>query len=312
MKLISLHLAVTGVAMALATLPCLAQDVAPKTGEAVEHLYPSLASGVLTYAKVKALPEGLLLKADGVEIRREEIEKAIASQPARLKAMLEKNAFYVLEQEAVGKLLINHARKVIAADGQSTDAMSDEQIVSSFVQKLTQDITATEKEQLAFYTSNPQFFTGASFERAKPQIAQYLAQEKKQDYMDDYIRALGQKVPIEVSESWTKSQAVLARDNPLDKARESGKPTLAVFSAVSACCPDTMGPILATVSRQFGSRLNTVSVSLNTDQILAARYRVRGNPFLIFCYADGKEAYRHQGAMSQNEVIAQLSEMGLK
>ncbi|NLW84366.1 MAG: hypothetical protein GXY41_08195 [Phycisphaerae bacterium] len=68
----------------------------------VEALYPNLASGSLTYAQPKALPDGVLLKAEGVEIKLAEIDNAITQQSPQVQAMIEKEKFYVLEQEAAG------------------------------------------------------------------------------------------------------------------------------------------------------------------------------------------------------------------
>jgi thioredoxin 1 len=278
----------------------------------VEAKYPALASGALAYARPAVLPDGVLLKAEGVVITKAEIEQAIGQQPPQVRAILEKNPFYVLEQEAAGKLLVRAAHNALDGQEQSLDETDDEQLINTLFDKLTRDVAATEEEQREFYRHNPQFFPDMSFERVQPQIAQYLAREMKQHVVEDYICTLGRLMTIEVSEDWTTHQAAIAFDNPLDKARQNGKPTVAMFYAASACCPDTMGPVLAAIDKQFGDKLNVVTVNPGTEPILAARYKVRGNPYLVFFGADGKETFRQQGAMSRQQVDVKLAEISVK
>lgn len=278
----------------------------------VEALYPNLASGALVYAQPKTLPEGVLLKAEGVEIKQAEIETAIAQQPPQVQAMLKKEMFYVLEQEAAGKLLVQVARKTLDGQGQNPEQMSDEQLINALFDQLTKDVNVGQDEQKAFYDENPHFFHGAPFDRVQSQIAQYLAQQKKQQFVEEYIKKLGQLMTIEVADAWTKQQSVAAKDNPLDKARQSGKPLVALFYAASPCCPDTTAVALAEVAKQFDDKLNVVTLNPNTAPILAARYQVRGNPAMLFYDAEGKEAFRQQGEMSRQEITAKLAEMGVK
>ena len=63
----------------LTTIPCLAQDNDPNKDKTVELVYPNLAAGVLTYAKVRPMPEGILLQSEGIEISSADIEKTISS-----------------------------------------------------------------------------------------------------------------------------------------------------------------------------------------------------------------------------------------
>ncbi|NLW84365.1 MAG: thioredoxin family protein [Phycisphaerae bacterium] len=190
--------------------------------------------------------------------------------------------------------------------------MSEAQLINTLFDQLTKDVTADLDEQKVFYDENPHLFQGAPFDGIQPQIAHYLTQQKKQEFVNDYIKKLGQQMTIEVADTWTKEQSVAAKDNPLDKARQNSKPTLVMFYAESPCCPDATGPILAEVAKQFDDKLNVVTLNPNTAPILAARYNVCGNPTLLFYDAQGKEASREQGAMSREQITAKLAEMGVK
>jgi len=123
---------------------------------------------------------------------------------------------------------------------------------------------------------------------------------------------MGQRTPIEVSAAWVKKQAELARDNPVDKARSSGKPTFANFGA-KGCIPcDKMEPIREAIRKKYEGKLNVVFIHVRNDQILASRYGVQAIPLLVFFNAEGKEVFRHMGFFPQEKVEAKLAEMGVK
>jgi len=115
-----------------------------------------------------------------------------------------------------------------------------------------------------------------------------------------------------VSAFWGKEQAILARDNPVDKARKSGRPSLVDFGA-SGCRPcDMMAPILRNIEKKYKGTLNVVFVHVRKEQILASRYGVQGIPIQIFFDRDGKEVFRHTGFFSQKEIERKLKEMGVR
>ena len=98
----------------------------------------------------------------------------------------------------------------------------------------------------------------------------------------------------------------------LDKARTSGKPTLAVFSAKSCCGPDKMLPVIGTVRGKYNEKINIVYIEPRQEQILAARYGIRSIPSQVFFDGKGKEFYRHSGFFSEKDITDKLSEMGVK
>ncbi|OHB62066.1 MAG: hypothetical protein A2167_03535 [Planctomycetes bacterium RBG_13_46_10] len=117
---------------------------------------------------------------------------------------------------------------------------------------------------------------------------------------------------IEISASWLKVQAALALDNPVDKARASGKPTLVELGA-SGCIPcDMMQPILEALRKKYGEKINIIFVHVGQEQILGARYGIQAIPVQIFFDKNGKEFFRHVGFFPQEEVEKKLSEMGVK
>jgi len=295
----------------LATIPCLAQDNDSNSVKIVEQLYPNLAAGVLTYAKVGVLPEGILLKTEGIEIAQKDIDQAIQQQPEQFQQELRKNAFFVLEQQATSKLLLKIANDKLGKQSKDANMIPDSNIIKTFFENITKDINVTDQDVETFYKENESVFCGTPLNSVRKQIVSYVLQDKQQRFVDQYIQTLGLKMEILVSDSWTKQQAVNAKDNPLDMARAAGKPTLAIFSAASCCGPDKMIPIRDALLKKYDTKINIVYIEPRQEQILAARYGIRAIPTQVFYDKTGKEFFRHSGFFSEKDIIGKLSEMGV-
>jgi len=292
-------------------MPCYAEQVneAPKI---VEQLYPNLAAGVLTYAKVKTLPKGILLKSEGIEISSSSIDKSISGQPEQFQSELKKNAFFVLEQEATGKILKKVAAQKLSENGKDVNSTNENQLLQTFFEELTKDAKVTDKDIETFYKENESVFCGTPLKSVRKQIESYVLQDMKQRFVDQYIQTLGQKFEILVSDSWTKQQSAIAKNNPLDNARATGKPTLAIFSAASCCGPDKMIPIRDELLKKYDTKINIVYVEPRKEQILAARYGIRSIPTQVFYDNTGREFFRHSGFYSEKDITNKLSQMGVQ
>ena len=292
-------------------MPCHAASIneSPKT---VEQLYPNLATGVLTFAKVGTLPEGILLKSEDVAISAKDIDSAISSQPEQFHAELKNNAFFVLEQEATRKLLLKIAKQELSRQNRDITTKLDNQIIKALFENLTKDINVADQDVETFYKENESVFCGTPLASVRTQIVSYVLQDKQQRFIDQYIQTIGQKMEILVSDAWTKQQAESAKDNPLDKARATGKVTLAVFSAASCCGPDKMLPVIGTVRGKYSDKINIVYIEPRNEQILSARYGIRSIPTQIFFDAKGKEFFRHSGFLQESDIFAKLNDVGIK
>ena len=102
---------ITGIVMT----PCFAQQQAGEEIKTIEQLYPGLTAGMLTYASVNTLPNGILLKTSDIQITQSDINDIISKQPQQIQQELNKNAFFVLEQEATRRILLLLAKKACHA-----------------------------------------------------------------------------------------------------------------------------------------------------------------------------------------------------
>ena len=271
--------------------------------------YPGLASGGLTFATLAELPEGVLLRSGSVEMTLKDLEaeadKAAAKAAEAMKAALTKNGFFLLEQIATKKLVLSVAKQ------QAADATKpDQDILDNYVQGIVSQVQATDDEVAKFYEENKDMCGGSTLDQIKDQLKQYVQKEKQQEALQEHLRTLGQRMPIVVSAAWAKEQAAAAKDNPVDKARASGKPAMVDFGA-DGCRPcDMMKPILASLKTKYEGKANVIFVHVREEQLLAGRYGIRAIPVQVFFDKDGKEVYRHTGFFAQADIEKKLAELG--
>lgn len=302
--------AVLAAVLLLASSGCRAGTSA-NLGQTVEQAYPGLASFSLGQAKLARLPQGVLLRCGEVTIKARDLEAEIAKAPSEIKTQLSKNRFFLLEQVATGKLLVQAARGDAREQGRDISGQDDNALIRGLFESLTAEAAVSDSEAAAFFRENQDAVGGATLAQVKDDIKQYLLQQKKQEIVNGYVRSLGERIPIEVSGSWVKAQAPLARDNAVDRARSSGLPSMVDFGSAGCRPCDMMAPILEELKKEYAGRANILFVHVNQEQILAARFGIQSIPVQVFFDKNGQEVFRHTGFFPKEEILKQLRSMGL-
>ena len=309
--------AVAMVALGASILHVCAADIPPASADIsqkpalVRDAYPGLASNSLTYAKLSDLPSGVILKTDHLAIKDKDVTDEIAKAPQAMQAQLRKNAFFMLENLAARQLLVTLA-KAKTPESKDAAASDERELIQNYFMGLVANVEVSDAEVATFYEENKDACGGATLDQVKDQIRQLVLQQKQQDVIDAHVRTLGQHISIEVSAAWTKEQAILARDNSVDKARSSGKPSLVDFGSTGCRPCDMLAPILDTLKEKYAGKLNVLFVHVGQEQILAARYGIQSIPMQFFYDKDGKEVFRHTGFWPQVEIEKKLTEMGVE
>ena len=79
------------------------------------------------------------------------------------------------------------------------------------------------------------------------------------------------------------------------------------------CIPcKMMAPILEKLGKEYTGRASIVFLDVWEDPKPAHRFGIRGIPTQIFFDKDGREVYRHAGFLSEEEIVRQLKDMGVK
>ncbi|MDD5038791.1 MAG: thioredoxin family protein [Dehalococcoidales bacterium] len=98
---------------------------------------------------------------------------------------------------------------------------------------------------------------------------------------------------------------------PLPEALTNGRPTLAEFGR-GTCIPcQAMKPILEELAVEYQDRLNVAIVSVDEYNILTRYYRIMAIPTQIGFDSDGQEVFRHVGFWEKDEIITELSKLGI-
>jgi thiol-disulfide isomerase/thioredoxin len=275
-------------------------------GLTIEDAYPGLASGILKTARLDELDKGVILKTNDFQIDESFLDELLKDLDPDLRQEYEKHLIYFVEEEAIEKVLLHEARKSSSKKGGP-----EKDIIASFVKEKIPPVTVSDEEVSSFYEENKESLGDAPVEQAKVWIGEYLVERKKQAAVLSYVGTLVGPLNVRLDADWVEKQSKLAGDNPVDKARFSGKPTLVEFGAAGCVPCDMMQPILDDLKEKFRDRLNIVFVHVGEEQILSARYGINLIPVQVFFDKDGGEFFRHVGFFPQAEIEKKLAAMGV-
>lgn len=278
----------------------------------VAEAYPGLASSSLTHARLADLPAGVLARIENIDVAEAELASMTDEAPEKVRDQLRQNAFFVLEHLATSKMLLVLAKKDAASIERDISKVSDNELINGWLRGELDAVEVSDSEVTAFYDENKSMFGGAALNAVKAQIIPFLRQQKQQEAMRSIIESLGRKIDVKVSASWVKSQSVLSMDNPVDKARQSGMPTMVDFGR-DGCGPcDMMAPILETLKKKLDGKANVVFVHVGDEEVLAMRFGIESIPVQVFFDKAGTEVFRHTGFFPQEEIEKKLAELGVQ
>lgn len=282
----------------------------PRTAHAktIQDLYPLLSDRFIKTATLTALGDDLILQTDtGIVLTQTRMQKTLDQHDPELKDQLENNLIFLAEQEILTLILEDEVQKSGKADG---NAVTQDQI-AAFLQSKVGDQTVSDKEAKTFYDENKEMVGGMPFDQVSDSIKQFLMKNKQQTAVRNYIHDLGQRHQIRIDDKWVDAQYKRMTDNPVDKARLSGKPTMVEFGATGCVPCDMMQPILDKLEKKFPDTLNIVFLHVRENQVLAGRYGIQSIPVQAFFDVDGKEVFRHTGFYPEEDVMTQLKKMGV-
>ncbi len=90
-----------------------------------------------------------------------------------------------------------------------------------------------------------------------------------------------------------------------------GMVTMVDLGAKSCVPCKMMAPIMEKLEKDYEGKAAIIFIDVWKDPDQAKRFGVRAIPTQIFYDKHGKEAYRHEGFMSENAIVTQLKHMGV-
>ena len=272
----------------------------------LQEAYPDLGFGVLRFATPTDLPKGTVLKADDVVIEEALLLRRVEKERPEFQEELKKNLVYVLEQEVTNRLLLAEAYQ----NGYPKE-IPENQTILSFRNSKIPALSVSDAEAKVFYEKNSATLGNLPFEQVADAVKEYLLDQKREAAYAAYLLDLAGSKSIQIQSSWAKENCALARDNPVDQARSSGKPTIVDFGATGCTACDMMQPILSNLENRFFGKANIVFVHIRRFPFLASRYGITSIPVQVFFDKTGKEVIRHVGFYPQTEIEKRLAEMGV-
>lgn len=198
-----------------------------------------------------------------------------------------------------------------AKQNKSASGGDQDDLVSAYLSSLSGNLSVSDDECKAFFDKNQDMMGGATFEQIRDQLKDYILKQKRQDAVNSHIDTTSERYEIDINKTWAAKQYSAAMDNPIDKARKSGQPTVVDLGA-DGCRPcDMMTPILESLKKEYDGKANVLFVHVRKEQVLTERYGVQSIPVQIFFDKDGKEVFRHVGFFPKEQIIAKLAEMGV-
>ncbi len=281
-------------------------------GQTVESTHKGLSSGPLRHARLASLSDGTVVRAGALRVTNAQLAAEISKAAAKLQPQLRRNAFLLAEQRVTRLLLAAEATDWAARTKRVAAAADDAARTGAYLQDIAGKAVVSDAEAREFYESNRDTVGGAAYDAVASDLKQYLLQQKRQAVLDEHINGLSNRKPIEVDAAWCKVQAETALDNPVDRARRSGKPALVDFGS-KGCRPcDMLAPILDELRKAYAGKCAVLFVQVTENQMLAARYGVSSIPVQIFFDKDGSEVSRHVGFIPKDLIIKQLAGIGVK
>ncbi len=274
--------------------------------EKLGDLHPGLSQGLIRNAGFDELESGLVSTAGSEVVTLENLEELIEREHVDLREELGRNLLFVLDQHLMRLILRAEATR----EGIPETVTEDEAIERLFKKK-TASISVDESELRPAYEAFGDMLAHIPFDQVKEDLRDYLLKEKQSRAIGSYLSSLGTDVDIKVDREWAEEQAAIMLDNPVDRARASGVPTLVDFGDPGCGHCVEMKPIIEDVKKKYAGRLNVVSIRLGEYQVLGARYGISSIPVQAFYDGSGAEVARHVGFLPKDELEKVLYEIGI-
>ena len=154
-------------------------------------------------------------------------------------------------------------------------------------------------------------------EEVMPLIRQMIEQQRQGEEASKLIAALRNEATIEIDGKALQKLAVIPAgmetqsEEEFRKALVGGRPMVVDFGSNSCIPCRQLRPILQKVRKDHTGKLEVLIIDIQKNEKLASEYQIQVMPTVIFFDPQGKEVFRHQGFMSEEQIKVQLAKMGV-
>ena len=303
-RLIGLTVAVCAIAAASCAISAPAKTI--------DEMYPTLATDGLRFAVPADLSDGVILESGELKIKPNDLNEQIRLAPEEFWPQMKRNLFFVLETYVGALLLQYEAEEWVAQNPNINVKPDDEELILKFLAYLTNDVTVSDDDVNASLEAEKKAHPDVDFEKVKDQFKKLMLDQMVADARRDYISGIGKRYVIKVDQKWLAKQHSAAMDNPIDRARKSGKPTVVSFDSETSEPSKKMKPVFEAVAKDYSNKANIVLIKIEKEPVLGSRFAIDAVPAQLFFDKDGKEAFRHMGLFTKEQIAEKLLELSNK
>lgn len=275
--------------------------------QSVGDAHPYLCSGALKDAVLSRVPGQAIVTAGTIKLTQKDVDAAVAGYPVYQREQAKQYPVFVLEKLVAEKLIAQEAEAWVKKDGRT---MTGSTLIDAYLTAKVPAQTVTDAEVREFYEANASMVGGAPFEQVKDVMKSLLLSEKTEAARDQFVNSAGKRHKILISQDWVKARSERWAENPVEKARASGKPSLVVFSVIGCC--DKMHPVFSSISAKYTEQISAVFVNTREQTVLPQLYGVSTIPVELILDAKGNEVFRNKGFMSEESIVAQFKAHGIE
>ena len=297
-------LATAVMAVILATAPALAGEKADADVEETKtagEVYSSFDIGPLEAAKLEEMDPGVVARIDGKTITAEDIAKMIMRVPEQNRRLYEMTKPFLLAQMLQREALLAEARR----RGMPAGEESDRDVIGRMVDDVIAKVTVSDEEIKAAYDELKPMFGGKELEDVKEDLRKYVLRAKSTAAVQKFMDEVAKKADVTLNRAWAAEQHRLMTDNPLGKARASGKVTVVEF--FSERCPPckVLAPIMEDLKKELAD-VNVIKIDVDKHPEFMIRYQARATPTIIFFDADGRQTDFVEGLLSKAQILEKI------
>jgi len=171
-------------------------------------------------------------------------------------------------------------------------------------------ISVTDEEIAKFYKDNQSQMNDLTLDQMRPQIADYLIQQKRQSAVENYIANLVKGEKITRNEKWRQAEEKKV-NNPITAVLKNSLPTMVDFGSTTCMPCIQMKPIMEELRNELTGKANIIFINVNEQPVFARQYKITLIPLQVFFDKSGTEIYRHIGFYPKDSIMVWLNKAGL-
>jgi thioredoxin 1 len=270
----------------------------------VEAVYPDFCAGAIRACCPADLQPGVLAASDGFSITQKDLEAETTRKPESVRAQYKQYPVTVLQEMVTRKLVAEEARQWSA----SGTTAKPQRLIKDYLEARVPRYKATDQDVRDYYAEHEKLFGGATFDQVRDVVRTVVSDERTEIAEREFVSASTRRHLVRVSRQWLDAQQAGWRSNPVESARRSGKPTVAVFSVIGCC--DRMFPVCQELRARLSDRAGVVFVHVGEREVLASLYGVETIPVVVLFDREGRQLLRYLGPMTAEQVETRLREAG--